>query len=310
MDTFNRPEHRTASLHDDQELGLISPETVGWATAITDIEHVWATGAAFEVFNPAFPARGRVSARAVFGDMSTLPITLVSGRLPEAANEALLPVTLADGLGIDGSGGSVSTPDKVHWVIVGSYVPLHAKAPSTVLVPSRSDTVARSLSFTTTRLAQLDGVTGALLAITETSRTGQLSVERSSEVGPLDQAITGTVRQYGAMIVVTTLATSMLVSALMVHTRRQEFGRRRALGATRGTIIALVMVQGALVVLIGATLGLFIGCFVVWIQFGGVLRLHFLGSILTTAVCGSALAQIPSAVIASVRDPVRVLRTP
>jgi putative ABC transport system permease protein len=116
------------------------------------------------------------------------------------------------------------------------------------------------------------------------------------------------------MIVLTVMATSLLslafLSILMVHSRRQEFGRRRALGATRGAIVALVVVQGGIVVALGSLAGSVAGVALAWLRFDTLMPWGVLVMLVVTTVCGSALAQIPSAVTAGLRDPVRVLRTP
>ena len=82
------------------------------------------------------------------------------------------------------------------------------------------------------------------------------------------------------------------------------------LSATRATIVALVVAQGGLVVACGAVLGLAAGAFSTWWRFDVVFPLSFLVVLLVTTVSGSAVAQVPSALAAGLRDPVRVLRTP
>lgn len=313
-DTFNRAEYRTVEVIDDQGLDVIPWTAADLARRMTDVERAWTLSAAFEVTNAALPERGRVSARMLGGDWADLPIRLVNGRLPTGPAEALADESAAELLGLDPSGGALASVAGGQWAVVGTYAPLHARAPATVLVPRDEDAAVRSLSVTVSRLSQLDPVTTAVMSVTESTGPGQFVIDRSADAGRLDAAVTGTVGRHGVVIVVTTMATSAavlaLLSALMVHSRRQEFGRRRALGATRTTIVLLVVLQGATVVTAATLLGLAAATGVTWLRFGRGPDITLLAAILVTTVGGSALAQVPSAVAAGLRDPVRVLRTP
>ncbi|MBN9107019.1 MAG: ABC transporter permease [Propionibacteriaceae bacterium] len=311
---FSRAEYRTAEVIDGQGLGVIPWDTVQRARQISAVTSAWAASAAFEVHGTAIPERGVVSARQFTGDWKDLPISLTTGRFPAGPNEALVDEATAATLGVDPSGGAVMSPDGREWALVGTFVPLHGRAPSMVIVPATADTQVRSISFTVSRLSQLDSTASLVVSLTDATSPAVLTVDRSMDARRLDSAVSGTVAEFGLTIVVTTMATSAVVltllSAMMVHTRRQEFGRRRALGATRSDVLALVLLHGTIIVAIAGLLGLTVGAAVNWLQFGVMPSPALLGATLSTAVCGSAIAQIPAALIAGYRDPVRILRTP
>lgn len=312
--TFNLPEYRTVEVIDEQGLGVIPWESVDRAGRLRGVENAWALGSAFEVTNSAVPERGRVSARMLSSEWSELPVRLLSGRLPTTAGEALVDETAAQLLGFDDTGGAVTSTAGAEWAVVGTYSPMHRRAPSTVLVPAQGAAEARSLSITVESVQGVAPMISVIGVLTDATAPGQYVVDRSADAGQLDAAVTSTVSRHGVMIVVTTMMTSAaviaLLSVLMVHTRRQEFGRRRALGATRSALVALVVLQGGIVVTAGAALGLVAGAGLSTARFGSSPPWTLLVAILVTTVSGSALAQVPSALAAGLRDPVRVLRTP
>ena len=312
--TFEQPGLRTVSLVDEQGLQVIPWSMAQLAPGVGGVESAWVLGPAFDVTNGALPATGRASARMFAGDWHHGPLRIVVGRAPENDSEAVVDAATARRLGYDASGGWAAGPFGQQWAVVGVYEPRHDRAPATLLVPYRETTTAQSISFTAESLTSVDSLTTIVAGLTEVNGPGQLTVDKSADADDLRTAVSGAVNRYGAMIVITVMATSLLslafLSVLMVHARRQEFGRRRALGATRSAIVALVVLQGVLVVTAGALAGIAVGVVVAWLRFDALMPGAFLVMLLVTTVCGSALAQIPSAVAAGLRDPVRVLRTP
>ena len=95
-----------------------------------------------------------------------------------------------------------------------------------------------------------------------------------------------------------------------VTTRRRDFGRRRALGASRGTIVALVTLQTAITGLLGAALGTAIGAAVVWRLTDLLPDLRFAVAVGVLAIIATIAAAVPPALVAAHRDPVKVLRVP
>jgi putative ABC transport system permease protein len=138
--------------------------------------------------------------------------------------------------------------------------------------------------------------------------------ETSEILAQLRAAVAGELGRFGRNLVLATLAVSLILTALVVYgsvtLRRQDFGRRRALGAGRTTITGLVAVQYAVVALIGAAVGSAAGTFLVYRLTGGYPNLEFTVAIATLAVLATIAAAIPPALVAAYRDPVRVLRVP
>src|SRR5690606_39708076 len=90
-------------------------------------------------------------------------------------------------------------------------------------------------------------------------------------------------------------------------------GRRRALGATRTTILTLVLARTLLPALLPALLGAVIGTAAgLWIagQWAATPPRTFTAGTATLAVLAALASTLPPATYAAGRDPVRVLRTP
>jgi putative ABC transport system permease protein len=127
-------------------------------------------------------------------------------------------------------------------------------------------------------------------------------------------AVAGELGRFGRRLVLAALAVGLILVTIMVYgsvtLRRQDFGRRRALGASRTTIITLVVVEKTMIAVCGAAVGLIGGGIMVWRLTGGLPNTPFLVAVSILAVLAVALATIAPAMIAAYRDPVRVLRVP
>lgn len=107
----------------------------------------------------------------------------------------------------------------------------------------------------------------------------------------------------GALLVAITQCASVMV-------RRKDYGRRRALGAGQGLIVALVTGQTILVTLVGAALGV-VGAAVALPLLGSPAPGPAFGAALTVLTVASAgIAGLIPAVLAARRDPLTELRVP
>ncbi len=310
LDGFNRPEFRTATLSDPDGAAL------DWRLAeqvgnLSGLETAWVVGDAFEVTNLHLPRETRVSARMIAGELTALPITLLSGRLPTGPEEAVVDAVGAAALGLDASGGAVEAASGRTWAVVGVYEPLHERAPHAVLVAPAPWAPARTLSVVVrdaTRLdaalAEITSVVGSRdLRVSGGSPTGGLAAQLGRDVGDAMAATIAGVLGVGLLVV-------GLLAALTVRTRAPEFGRRRALGASRSGLVGLVLAQGLAVVIPAAVAGAAVGTAIDLMTFGWLPPLALPWWLIGVLVLGSCLAQLPSAAAAALRDPVRVLRTP
>ncbi len=95
-----------------------------------------------------------------------------------------------------------------------------------------------------------------------------------------------------------------------VTTRRRDFGRRRALGATRPTIIGLIATQTLLLAALGAALGATVATTLIWQRTGLPPDWPFTTAIITLTTLAATTASLPPAIIAAYRDPLTILRVP
>lgn len=142
----------------------------------------------------------------------------------------------------------------------------------------------------------------------------KVTIESSSRLAALRASVDANLASFGrellSLILTAAAALVSLILIALVQLRRRDFGRRRALGATRGMIIALLLVQVVLLVLTGQALG--IAVTIALNRFRGEPLPgwdFFLATGYLCLLAATAGALIP-AVIASRRDPLKELRTP
>ena len=92
--------------------------------------------------------------------------------------------------------------------------------------------------------------------------------------------------------------------------RRADLGGRRGLGATRMTIIALVVLRTAYAALIGAVLGVVVMGGIITGRMDALPPVDFVIGVGILSVIAALVSTLPPAVYAAHRDPVGVLRTP
>jgi putative ABC transport system permease protein len=311
VDSFNRPELRTVVLTDTGHADSLDWSQPDRLQSLSCLSTAWASGEAFDVHNPALRDGGRVSARMIGPDWNRLPIRLVSGRYPRAQGEALADSAGVAALGLDATGGAVESDDLHNWAVVGEYLPDYDGAPSGVLVPARQGSTAHSVTALITDSTAVEAAVPDIVAV-----IGDLSlrVDVAAALGDLGTTVIREVSDRTAETIVAAVGVSLLVvallSMLMVRSRLTEFGRRRALGCSRTAVMGLVLLQGMAVVVPAALGGALVGIVVDVAAFGYLVPPAVPLWVLAAMLLGSGVAQLPSAAVAALRDPVLVLRTP
>ncbi|MCL1900502.1 MAG: FtsX-like permease family protein, partial [Promicromonosporaceae bacterium] len=101
-----------------------------------------------------------------------------------------------------------------------------------------------------------------------------------------------------------------LALALSVGAQRRDFGRRRALGASRSLLMTFVILEGAMPAALGALVGTAGGVTILALIHGVTADPAFVASVPILAILAVVLASIPVALAAAFRDPVAILRVP
>lgn len=151
-------------------------------------------------------------------------------------------------------------------------------------------------------------------AVLRDAATQRVTVETSSELAQLRAVVSGELGEYGRRTVLAVLGSGLVVIALsllaLTHLRRREFGRRRALGANRGQIMALVIGHTGLAAGAGTVLGTLV--VITWNLATGQPPPppdFALAVAILALLCAITAALLP-AVIAARRDPIKELRVP
>lgn len=123
----------------------------------------------------------------------------------------------------------------------------------------------------------------------------------------------GDLAGYNRSLLLRVLGAGGLLTAIVVLAdvlvRRTDLGRRRALGASRGVIVALVTTRTVVAAFLGAALGAIAGI-VLASGYDAIPPRSFVAAVVVLALLTATLSAIPPSIYAAVRDPVRVLRTP
>jgi putative ABC transport system permease protein len=271
------------------------------------------------------PEDGRNAAVGAGGE--PVPFRDLHGRLPDdvavparhpAPGEALVGAAAATALGIPSGHGAVTLTGGGDVPIVGAFdapeaLPLLEETGVIVTDPSAGGAVQR-LYVLARSAPEATALTRAVVALIDPPQEGDLRVESPQVLADLRMVIAGDLGRFGRELLLAVLAAGMVLVAGSVFgqtlLRRRELGRRRALGATRGTLVGLLLAQTALTAAMGAALGLVVGTAVVVRTTGVAPSGGFVAGAALLAVLCATLSAVGPAVAAAYRDPLHVLRTP
>lgn len=294
--------------------------TVSVLDRISNLEGVeWAGafGSARDVTNSDIPDGAKVPVRLAWSDQFDqigVPPSPIEGSTAWASSLALEQLGMYDRAGgvTDDDGttyavaGQITTPDFLSMleplVIVPQSRELHPESAVSVLVviASRPDLVAP--------------VSQAVQSVLAVDDPTKVKISTSASLAALRALIQGQLGSFGRNLVIVVFAmTAVLVAAILyglVMLRRKDFGRRRALGATRGLIVGLLLSQMAILSAIGAALGT--GIALAALAFSGdpLPGSAFVVALNLLAIAVGTIAALIPAVAASRRDPLKELRVP
>lgn len=300
-------------IEDDLDPTLIVPGALARVESIDLALAVVGLGSTIDVRLTTMPGAAPVPARAVFGANEALVFT--SDEPGAFVDEAAMTR-----LGLTEAGGAVTDSFGHIWPIVGRF---RASGPfsdlsSFVLVrgePAQSDGLSTIRRYHVVVDSPAAAVTVGPAAIAALGvAPGSMSVSLPIEVADLQAQVESATVRFGSVLVAAVLGLASITGALavfaVVSARRRDYGRRRALGSSRVQLVALVESSTVLAAVPGACVGVLIG--VVWLRItiGGWIGLEFPLAAATLAVGAVGLGALPSALVAGLRDPLNVLRTP
>lgn len=281
------------------------------------IEWAGAFGTAHDVQNAAFGDGTRVPVRLAYGD----DIQRLTGNLPVADNSALASAIALQQLGMPDEVGGVLSETGAGYAITGRIdVPDYLRFLEPLVVVPQTETADATpspvsvLVVIAARPDLVAPVSQAVVSLLAVDDVRKVKLSTSGSLAELRALVQGQLGSFGRNLVLVIFAlTAVLVAAILyglVMLRRKDFGRRRALGASQGLIVGLLLTQMVVLSAMGAAVG----------SAGAAIGLASVGDPLPgwdffTAVgilaiiTGLAAALIP-ALAAAKRDPLKELRVP
>lgn len=283
---------------------LIALSGVDWAIGLGSIEDVRPGGLA-----GAEPVPARIL-------VGTAPELRLAGN-GQAGTQVLVGSGSQRRLGLAAAAGTLRGSAGSDYAITGTFTatgPLASIEDSVLIVKGPAVEPLR-------RIVLQVGTGGDVLAIAEAARSligpsepGQLSVDVSDDLVLAQAVVRGELGGFGRAIVVQAMAAGLVLMALAVlagvNSRRRDFGRRRALGATRGQLVGVVVAQALWSALPGVAVGAGAGSVLVRTLSGSWPGWEFPMAVAVLTVLSAALSALVPAVLAAFRDPVVALRVP
>nr|WP_158542871.1 FtsX-like permease family protein [Phytoactinopolyspora halophila] len=288
--------------------------------AVTEIDTAIGFGPIVDARNAQVPDGPKVPLRNGYGTLDGR--SLVVPDLPDralASTEAIQTLGFRDGL------GALRT-DTGHELVVSGKLEVPAYAtflePLVVIPSSKPDapsgtrptdplTVLIVLADSPRHVAPVSDTVKSLL---EAADETKITMETSQELATIRTAIQGELGSYGRGTVLVILAVSAALVAVnlltLVSIRRKDFGRRRALGATRSLIVALLLTQTALLAGIGALVGVAGALTALSVTGSPLPGPSFVIAVVIAAVLTALLGALLPAISAARKDPLHELRVP
>lgn len=307
---------RLITVTDSDGTARIPASAVDRIGRVSSVDWVIGVGTVQDGVNSAVGDGGnRIPVRDLWG---TLPDGfVVNGRVPRPG-EGLIGNEAVGEAGLEGPLGSLDV-GQGQVAIVGGFVAapgLEFLSSGVIVQPDVDDRDAllRSVHVLASSASQVGVVTQSVLSVIGAADPLALGLQTSQVLADVRIAVAGQLGSFSRNLVLVALGVSLVLVGLVVYgsvtLRRQDFGRRRALGARRSDVVALVGAQSGLVALLGVSLGVVAGSLAVWRLTGQLPDVPFTLAVGALVLLAVLVASIPPALVAAFRDPVRVLRVP
>lgn len=305
---------RTVVVTDLDGSAGLTPEAVSRVAALSPAAWAVGLGPAIDVRAAGNPSGSPVPLRVVYG---SLPPGVRAPSWPVAPGSALAGPDAMASLGFEVPAGGV-VGEVGEWAVVGAFA---AEEPLsfldggllTVADPSHAP-VVRSLHVAATSPAAVDELADAVLAVLGPADPTAVGVTTSEVVADIRRTVGGEIGRSSRRLLLLVLGVALALVTITTYgatsARRRDFGRRRALGAARGDIVALVTIQSLLLGTLGAVVGVAGTALATGVTTGVSVNWRFPLAVVVLAVEVSALAALPPAFAAARQDPVRILRVP
>lgn len=237
---------------------------------------------------------------------------------PELGATAYASDNALEQLGLIDTGGAITLTTGVTVSVGGDIaVPdyLSGFEPVVFIPASREDTQTINVVLVIAETPELVApLADAVLSVLAVDDPTKVSVETSESLAQLRTLIKSQLGGSSRSLILALLAVMVLLVAIILYglvmMRRKDFGRRRALGATRGHIVLLLVCQTTLLAAVGIGLGILLSTVISLLRHDPLPGIAFTLSLGVLAFAASIVAALAPAVAASRREPIRELRVP
>ena len=285
-------------------------------SGVQAIDWLVALGPASDTVNAAAPAGERVPLRVAWGSDAR---TLTSTGLPPVKGATWASKTALAALGMVDPAGAVTPVDG------GAVLPVVGELETDerlagveplLVRPADPDEVgAVAVLIVITRSASdVAAVSATVQSVLDVADSSTVTVTTSEDLADLRAVVSGQLGGSGRSLVLIVLAASAVLVAAILHglvlLRRKDYGRRRALGATRTLVLGLVLAQTAMPAVVGAAAGTGGAALALAVRDEPVPELSYLLALGLLAVTVAVVAALGPAISAARRDPLTELRVP
>ena len=319
LETIDRAGTRTIVVSDPSGQAVLLADSVTQVQSLDGVRWVIGLSPVVDVHNVDLgPAGRRVPSRRIYGALPSALMTVV-GQTPDPG-EALVGVEALTTLGAEEAVAGV-VGEGVGTAIVGAFdaaEPIGFLNESVVIAaPLQAASEREALRQVIVMVEEVDDVPKlirAVGAVVHARDPTQLRIETPEALVELRNLVQNELASNSRQLLFIVLGVGLLVIAITlvgsVSQRRRDYGRRRALGASRSAIVLLVLAQTGAGALPGLLFGTGVGLVIVSLLAGSVPSLAFTGGVVVLALIVALLAAVPPGLLAAYRDPVRILRVP
>jgi putative ABC transport system permease protein len=303
---------RSIRIEDPAGEGAIPVESIDRIRRLSGVDWVIGLGPANDVQLASVDARP-VAAMSLFGQ---LPEIVTTAGHSLTVGTAWAGTGAMQTFGLESPAAGVRSDGKAY-SITGAF---HALRPlddlnRSLLVGSGSDDeFVRTIRIQVRDPRQATDVAVAAMSLLDARDPSKIVVNTAESLNAIREAVQSRLGDFGRRLILVVISVGLLLTAInvwgTVSNRRRDFGRRRALGASRSTIVALVTLQTAASGVVGVTVGL-AGPMIFDIVTNQLEPdWPFAAAVGLLALLAAALAAVVPAVVAAYRDPITVLRIP
>lgn len=306
---------RTIVIRAQPEAGLNS-DAVTRMRNIAGIEWVGGFSAAIDARNSQLPDGTKTAVRYLYSD------DLQSLQLPERIalpqQSAWASKQALEALGMPEASGGIVLTTGANYAVVGELnVPdfLETLEPAVFIpiTPEKPETLG-TLIVVVDKPELVPVISDTVIPLTGVTDSSKIKIETSETFAQLRTLIEAQLSTFSRGLVLALLAVTGVLLAIiqfgLVIMRRKDYGRRRALGATRSLIISLILLQTALLTVLGICVGTVVSQLLLIASADPPPPLDFIAAVailtLTTALISAA---VPAG-FAARREPIRELRVP